>query len=337
MIEKFVFISYSSKEYAEATKVCIFLESKGIKCWMAPRNITPGASYASQIVSAINECSALVLLASQDSNDSGHVSNEISIAFDKKKTIIPFRLKEFDFSDEFIYFLGRKHWINAFENFDKGLDLLLHTLIPILDSKEIIQEEPTKDENIKDESSTSDKSHNEKEYITCSRCYTKNEKTSAFCSQCGHPFKSNTHSKAEKKYCTKCGSEMPGNFAVCTNCGNHFHQDKKTCPSCNAEMPSKFPVCTNCGYSFNSETKLFEFNKSDNDPSPLQIIALVLMILASIVLAFSFFFIPLLWCIPMTIYYANNIRKQKSTHIAFKICTILFLGIIPGVIMLFDD
>ena len=176
MIEKFVFISYSSKEYAEATKVCIFLESKGIKCWMAPRNITPGASYASQIVSAINECSALVLLASQDSNDSGHVSNEISIAFDKKKTIIPFRLKEFDFSDEFIYFLGRKHWINAFENFDKGLDLLLHTLIPILDSKEIIQEEPTKDENIEDESSTSDKSHNEKEYITCSRCYTKNER-----------------------------------------------------------------------------------------------------------------------------------------------------------------
>ena len=334
MAAKFVFISYSSKEYIEATKVCIYLESKGIKCWMAPRNITPGESYASQIVTAINECSVLVLLASQDSNDSGHVSNEISIAFDKKKTIIPFRLKEFNFSDEFIYFLGRKHWINAFENFDKGLDLLVHTLIPILDSEEINQEEHAKDEN---EEKPNYQSYNYEDYISCPRCYTKNEKSSAFCSQCGHPFKLNGHSKDEKKCCTKCGSEMPGNFAVCTNCGNHFHQDKKTCPSCDAEMPSKFPICTNCGYSFKSEKQLFVFNNSVTDPSPLQIISLALMIIISLILAFCFFFIPLLWCLPMTIYYANNIRKQKSTHIAFKICTIIFVGIIPGIVMLFDD
>lgn len=328
MTENFVFISYSSKEYADATKVCIFLESKGVNCWMAPRNITPGESYASQIVTAINKCAALILLASQDSNDSGHVSNEISIAFDKKKTIIPFRLKEFNFSDEFIYFLGRKHWINAYEDFDKGLDLLLNALNPIINTKENIQKEPTK-ENIVEDNTKND-------YMTCPKCHTKNNITSSFCSKCGHQFKLNTH-KEELKNCSKCGSTMPSNFSVCTNCGNHFHQDKKTCPSCEAKMPSKFSICTNCGYSFKSDKKLFETDNSVNNPSPLQIISLSLMIIASITLSLCLLFIPLLWCIPMIIYYANNIRKQKTTHIAFKICTIIFVGIIPGIIMLFDD
>lgn len=56
-----VFISYSSKQFREASQVCEYLERHGVLCWMAPRNIDPGSNYASQIVQAIRDSSALVL------------------------------------------------------------------------------------------------------------------------------------------------------------------------------------------------------------------------------------------------------------------------------------
>ena len=128
-----VFISHSSKQAQEANRICRFLESHGIPCWMAPRNIDPGSNYPTQIVHAIRECSALVLLASEYTNVSGHVSNEVSLAFDSHKTIIPFKLEDVAFSDEFLYYLGRKHWIDAFDDFDQGMESLFHTLCNVLD------------------------------------------------------------------------------------------------------------------------------------------------------------------------------------------------------------
>lgn len=127
-----VFISYSSKEVDTAIKVCEFLENNGIACWMAPRNVVAGSNYASQIVSAIKACSVLVLLASENTNASGHVSNEVSLAFDNKCTIIPFKLQNFEFTDEYLYFLGRKHWIEAHLDLNEGLAVLKKTICEIL-------------------------------------------------------------------------------------------------------------------------------------------------------------------------------------------------------------
>ena len=107
-VRNHIFISYSSKELDIALKVCEFLENNNFKCWIAPRNVEAGGNYATQIVNAIKKCDLLVLLASENTNNSGHVSNEVSIAFDNKKIIIPFKIQEFVFTDEYLYFLGRK-------------------------------------------------------------------------------------------------------------------------------------------------------------------------------------------------------------------------------------
>lgn len=129
--DRFVFISYASKEMNIAGKVCSFLEENGIRCWIAPRNVNAGSNYATQIVSAIKRCDILVLLASENTNSSGHVSNEVSIAFDNKKTIIPFKLQEFEFTDEYLYFLGRKHWIEAHRDIAQGLETLKKTILSL--------------------------------------------------------------------------------------------------------------------------------------------------------------------------------------------------------------
>lgn len=131
---RYVFISYSSKEFDVASKVCLYLEKNGISCWIAPRNVDAGGDYPSQIVAAIKNCEMLVLLASENTNASGHVSNEVSIAFDNKKIIIPFKLQHFNFTDEFLYFLGRKHWIEASNDIDSAMIQLKDTVVSLSDN-----------------------------------------------------------------------------------------------------------------------------------------------------------------------------------------------------------
>lgn len=131
---KHVFISYSSKEVDVAVKVCSYLEENGIPCWIAPRNVDAGGNYPSQIVAAIRNCEMLVLLASENTNASGHVTNEVSIAFDNKKIIIPFKLQQFNFTDEYLYFLGRKHWIEASNDVNAAMAILKDTILSLTDN-----------------------------------------------------------------------------------------------------------------------------------------------------------------------------------------------------------
>lgn len=140
-----VFVSYATSEKDVAESICEYLENNGVPCWIAPRNVVPGGNYASQIVGAIRECAALVLVASKNTNASGHVSNEVSIAFDNKKVIIPFKIENFTFSDEYLYFLGRKNWIEAHSNMQAGLEKLLRTLKQVVIRE--VPREPKKNES----------------------------------------------------------------------------------------------------------------------------------------------------------------------------------------------
>jgi hypothetical protein len=57
-----VFVSYSSKDGETARRLLEHLESCGIPCWMAPRDIQAGTIYAEAIVEAIDGACALLLL-----------------------------------------------------------------------------------------------------------------------------------------------------------------------------------------------------------------------------------------------------------------------------------
>ena len=58
------FISYASQDAAVANAVVGALEHAGLTCWIAPRDVVPGALYADEIVRAINESSLVVLVLS---------------------------------------------------------------------------------------------------------------------------------------------------------------------------------------------------------------------------------------------------------------------------------
>ncbi|MDQ3584148.1 MAG: toll/interleukin-1 receptor domain-containing protein [Acidobacteriota bacterium] len=62
---------------------CATLETKGIRCWIAPRDILPGEKWPPAIVSAINGCQLVVLIFSSNANVSPQVEREIQRAFEK--------------------------------------------------------------------------------------------------------------------------------------------------------------------------------------------------------------------------------------------------------------
>src|SRR5580693_502708 len=95
-----VFLSYASPDAAVANQVCQFLESHGVACWMAPRDVKPGAAYADAIVRAINEASALVLVLSANAMASEHVSREVERASSKKKPVVAVRVDASQLSAE---------------------------------------------------------------------------------------------------------------------------------------------------------------------------------------------------------------------------------------------
>jgi TolB-like protein len=108
-----VFLSYASPDAAVANQICQFLETHGMACWMAPRDVKPGAAYADAIVRAINEASALVLVLSASAMASEHVSREVERAASKHKPVVAFRVDAAALSAELEYFLSRSQWIDV--------------------------------------------------------------------------------------------------------------------------------------------------------------------------------------------------------------------------------
>ena len=108
-----VFISYSNTDDVIANAVVAILEEKGIRCWVAPRNIPAGSDFADSIGNAITECEVFVLIWSKDSNKSAYVLNEINIAFDKGKVVIPFRIDDVKPTTAMKFYLGKTHWLDA--------------------------------------------------------------------------------------------------------------------------------------------------------------------------------------------------------------------------------
>jgi len=108
-----VFISYATRDRGTADIICQSLESHGVLCWMAPRDVRAGAQYADAIVGAINDCKALVLAMSASAMESSHVSREVERAASKRKQIIAFRLDAAPPNPGLEYFLSGSQWIDV--------------------------------------------------------------------------------------------------------------------------------------------------------------------------------------------------------------------------------
>ena len=94
-----VFLTYSKKDQTTADAACAALERSGIRVWMAPRDVVPGADWPASIIGAINRSRAMVLVFSRHANSSQQVKREVERAVNKGIPVIPFRIEDVPPSD----------------------------------------------------------------------------------------------------------------------------------------------------------------------------------------------------------------------------------------------
>jgi TolB-like protein/Tfp pilus assembly protein PilF len=108
-----VFVSYASKDAATANAVVAVLESQGVKCWIAPRNVIPGSQYADGIVRAINGAKLVVVVLSESAIASPHVGKEIERASSKQRPIIALKTDATPLTPALEYFLSESQWVEV--------------------------------------------------------------------------------------------------------------------------------------------------------------------------------------------------------------------------------
>jgi hypothetical protein len=109
-----VFISHSSPERGTAEAICSALEQAGFSCWIAPRDIVPGETWADAIIRGLEESFLMVLVLSASSMSSQQVLREVSIAVNHVMPIIAFRIEDIDPSGAMTYYLGTHQWLDAY-------------------------------------------------------------------------------------------------------------------------------------------------------------------------------------------------------------------------------
>jgi hypothetical protein len=109
-----VFVSYSHTDHDIALAIVAHLESHEVTCWIAPRDITPGAEWAGQIVEAIAAASVMVLVLSSSANASPQVRREVERAVHRRLSVLPFRVEHVLPSQSLEYFLSSQQWLDAF-------------------------------------------------------------------------------------------------------------------------------------------------------------------------------------------------------------------------------
>jgi hypothetical protein len=124
-----VFLSYSSKDKPAADALCIGLEQRSIRCWMAPRDIVPGVPWAESIIDAIEGAAVMLLLFSDASNRSVQVQREVERAVHKDVPLVPVRIENVMPTRTMEYFISSQHWFDAIQPpIDQHLDRLAQAI-----------------------------------------------------------------------------------------------------------------------------------------------------------------------------------------------------------------
>ena len=108
-----VFLSHASEDKATALAICGALEASGVRCWMAPRDIPPSASWAAAIVDAVRDCRLTVVLLSHHSLASRQVVREVELSDTEKHPLMGVRIDDAELAGELAYFLLNVQWYDA--------------------------------------------------------------------------------------------------------------------------------------------------------------------------------------------------------------------------------
>jgi predicted ATPase len=130
----YVFLSYASADRERALQIADLLEARGVSVWIDRKSIAGGTSWSAEIVRGIEECMALVVLCSTAAMASPNVQQELQLAWEHRKAILPLLLDKTPLPRSVEYVLAGRQWV---EVLDRAEDVWLTQALRALASQGI--------------------------------------------------------------------------------------------------------------------------------------------------------------------------------------------------------
>lgn len=116
-----VFVSHASADAEAAVSLCTQLEGLGLRAWIAPRDIGPGAHYAESIIDGLERSRAVLMLVSPTALSSPHVLREIERAVSLRRSLFPVRLADVQPEGALAYLLSGCQWLDRWRQDDSAI------------------------------------------------------------------------------------------------------------------------------------------------------------------------------------------------------------------------
>ena len=143
-----IFISYSTVDLPLVNKIKVALESKagmGVTVYIAEYSALPGVRLDEDIKRNLSTCDLFCVLWSRNAKDSGWVQQEIGIAEDRRRLIVPIVLDR-DLPPP--GFIQDRKFIPAYEGTDNAIKRLMEIIAANASRKTLaIQEQKVKQRN----------------------------------------------------------------------------------------------------------------------------------------------------------------------------------------------
>ena len=116
-----VFISYARFDREKVMPFVDILRDTGVSVWVDEGKIDAATLWSEEIVDAINNCKAMVVMLSQNSTGSDNVVKEVMLASENKKKILPVYLEPTKIPRKLQYQLAGIQHLEVFDCDTEGL------------------------------------------------------------------------------------------------------------------------------------------------------------------------------------------------------------------------
>src|SRR5204863_236224 len=99
----YVFLSYTTPDRVRVLALADCLEAAGIRVWVDRRDLVGGSTWDASIVDAIANCTVFALTCSTVSLASPNVQQEVSLAWEEQRPILPLLLEQVTIRRELRY------------------------------------------------------------------------------------------------------------------------------------------------------------------------------------------------------------------------------------------
>jgi hypothetical protein len=130
-----IFISYSRKDQETTNQIVARLKERGFPVWIDHEGIKGGKLWRVEIVEAIDNADAFVLMLSPNSAASDNVRKEVDLAESSNRKIFPVLLAPVALPPQLRYQLAGIQWIDYFSNPEEKFNELVNVLIPAMSDK----------------------------------------------------------------------------------------------------------------------------------------------------------------------------------------------------------